>query len=57
MVALLVSIIATLEILFGQNKKLLDGKGPFSDNVAKIRLDLHAHIPYSRTDLMIKLFQ
>ena len=57
MVALLVSIIDTLEIVFGQNKKLLDGKGPFSDNVAKIRLDIHAHIPYSRTDLMIKLFQ
>ena len=35
MLALLVFIIATLEIVFGQNKKLLDGKGPFGDNVFK----------------------
>ena len=29
------SFYITLEILFGQNKKLLDGKGPFGDNVVK----------------------
>ena len=34
MVALLVFIIATLEIVFGW-KKLLDAKGPFGDNVIK----------------------
>ena len=34
MVALLVFIIATLEIVFGR-KKLLDAKGPFGDNVFK----------------------
>ena len=34
MVALLVSIIATLEIVFGR-KKLFDAKGPFVDNVIK----------------------
>ena len=35
MIALLAFIGATLEIVFGQNKKLLDGKGPFGDNVFK----------------------
>ena len=35
MVALLVFIIATLEIVFGR-KKLLDAKGPFGDNVFKV---------------------
>ena len=34
MVALLVFIIATLEITFGR-KKLFDTKGPFGDNVIK----------------------
>ena len=34
MVAVLVVIIATLDIVFGR-KKLLDGKGPFDDNVFK----------------------
>ena len=34
MVALLVFIIATLEIVFGR-KKLLDAKGPFGDSVFK----------------------
>ena len=34
MVALLVFIIATLEIVFGR-KKLLDAKGPFGDDVFK----------------------
>ena len=34
MVALLVFIIATLEIVFG-GKKLFDTKGPFGDNVIK----------------------
>ena len=34
MVALLVLIMATLEIVFGR-KKLLDAKGPFGDNVFK----------------------
>ena len=34
MVALLVFIIATLEIIFGR-KKLFDTKGPFGDNVIK----------------------
>ena len=34
MVALLVFIIATLEIVFGR-KKLLVAKGPFGDNVIK----------------------
>ena len=34
MAALLVFIIATLEIVFGR-KKLLDAKGPFGDNVNK----------------------
>ena len=40
MVTLLVIIIATLEIVFGR-KKLLDAKGPFGDNVFKIRVDIH----------------
>ena len=35
MVALLAFIVATLEIVFGQHKKLLDGKGLFGDNVFK----------------------
>ena len=39
MVALLVFIIANLEVAFGR-KKLLDAKGPFGDNVIKIRLDI-----------------
>ena len=34
MVALLVFIITTLEMVFGK-KKLLDEKGPFGDNVIK----------------------
>ena len=34
MVALLVFIMATLEIVFGR-KKLLDAKDPFGDNVFK----------------------
>ena len=34
MVALLNFLMATLEIVFGR-KKLLDGKGPFDDNVFK----------------------
>jgi len=34
MVALLVFVIATLEIIFGR-KKLLDAKGLFGDNVIK----------------------
>ena len=34
MVALLVFIIATLEMVFGR-KKLLDAQGPFGDNVIK----------------------
>ena len=34
MVAVLVFIIATLDIVFGR-KKLLDGKGPFDDDVFK----------------------
>ena len=34
------SVIATLEIVFGR-KKLLDAKGPFRDNVFKIRVDIH----------------
>ena len=40
-VALLVFIMATLEILFGR-KQLLDAKSPFGDNVwlSKIRLDM-----------------
>ena len=29
------SLYISLEILFGPNKKLLDGKGPFGDNVVK----------------------
>ena len=29
------SFYITLEILFGPNKKLFDGKGPFGDNVVK----------------------
>ena len=33
MIALLAFIVATLEIVFGQNKKLLNGKGPFGDDV------------------------
>ena len=37
MVALLVFVIATLEIVFDRKKKLLDAKGPFSDNVFKNR--------------------
>ena len=40
MVALLVLIMATLEIVFFAEKKLLDGKGPFGGNVFKIRLDM-----------------
>ena len=39
MVALLVFIIANLEVAFGR-KNLLDAKGPFGDNVIKIRLDI-----------------
>ena len=40
-VALLVFIMSTLEILFGR-KQLLDAKSPFGDNVwlSKIRLDM-----------------
>ena len=38
-VALLVFIISNLEVAFGR-KKLLDPKGPFGDNVIKIRLDI-----------------
>ena len=34
MVAFIVFIMATLEVVFGR-KKLLDGKGPLSDNVFK----------------------
>ena len=34
MVAFIVFIMATLEVVFGR-KKLLDGKGPFGDNVFK----------------------
>ena len=37
MVVLLVFVIATLEIVFDRKKKLLDAKGPFSDNVFKNR--------------------
>ena len=36
-VALSVFVIATLEIVFDRKKKLLDAKGPFSDNVFKNR--------------------
>ena len=32
-------IMATLEIVFCR-KKMLDAKGPFGDNVIKIRLDI-----------------
>ena len=39
MVALLVFIIATLEIVFGR-KKLLDSKGPSGDNVIKKGVDI-----------------
>ena len=35
MVTLLVFIMATLEMLFGQKKKLLDAKGPFGSNLFK----------------------
>ena len=35
MVTLLVFVIATLEIVFGEKKKLLDAKGPFGDNLFK----------------------
>ena len=38
--ALLVSIIATLEIVFGR-KKLFDAKGPLGDNVSTIPLDVN----------------
>ena len=41
MVALLVFIMSYLDIVFGR-KKLLDGKGPFDDNVFKIRLDVYS---------------
>ena len=42
MVALLVFIIATLEIVFGR-KTLFDAKGPFGDNVIKnpVRFNIH----------------
>ena len=40
MAALLVFIMATLDIVFGR-KKLLDSNGPFGDNVFKIRLDIY----------------
>ena len=42
MVALLVFIIATLEIAFGR-KKLLDAKGPSGDNVIKKRSRYSTH--------------
>ena len=47
-VALLVFIMATLELLFWPKKKLLDAKGPFGGNVFKnparyINIDKHVH--------------
>ena len=41
MVALLVFIMSYLDIVFGR-KKLLNGKGPFDDNVSKIRLGIYS---------------
>ena len=42
MVAFLVFIIATLEIVFGR-KKLFDTKGPFGDNVIKNPVDIYTY--------------
>ena len=46
MVALLVFIMATLDIVFGRKKeKLLDAKGPFGGKFSKTWLDIQCILP------------
>ena len=56
MVALLVFILLWRYFLAKINNCWTD-KVHLAITLSKIRLDIHAHIPYSRTELMIKLFQ